>query len=249
MLRSERESVKKGRKRGREMLMHEELRCAFLKGQRNGNWKKLTRIEKAFYRAALSYTMPRRGVGRSIVSESVVNKLLVLIKRLLETPSQRIFKRGFEKAVKLIRKIAIKSGVLLSALNNWLRNPDYIFWLELCRGAHDLKTFRFFPQRAKAKRRILLLLHALVVKSVGAQESSPAGVVSARASETAKFFKDIKLVKPTTWKIKMPETTPFILCIYGGFIEKEIVRTLYSFGLIKSDELLYVEEHNHGEPL
>ena len=111
------------------MLMHEELRCAFLKGQRNGNWKKLTRMEKAFYRAALSYTMPRRGVGRKIVSESVVNKLLVLIKRLLETPSQRIFKRGFEKAVWLIRKIAIKSGVLLSALNNWLRNPDYIFWL------------------------------------------------------------------------------------------------------------------------
>ena len=111
------------------MLMHEELRCVFLKGQRNGNWKKLTRIEKALYRAALSYTMPRRGVGRSIVRESVVNKLLVLIKRLLETPSQRIFKRGFEKAVKLIRKIAIKSGVLLSALNNWLRNPDYIFWL------------------------------------------------------------------------------------------------------------------------
>ena len=109
--------------------MHEELRCAFLKGRRNGNWKKLARMEKALYRVALSYTMPRRGVGRSIVSESVVNKLLILIKKLLETPSQRIFKRGFEKAVKLIRKTAIKSGVLLSALNNWLRNPDYIFWL------------------------------------------------------------------------------------------------------------------------
>ena len=92
--------------------MHEELRCAFLKGQRNGNWKKLARMEKALYRAALSYTMPRRGVGRKIVSESVVNKLLILIKKLLETPSQRIFKRGFERAVWLIRKTAIKSGVL-----------------------------------------------------------------------------------------------------------------------------------------
>ena len=130
LLMSERERAKGGKeKRAREMLMYEELRYAFLKGQRNGNWKKLARMEKAFYRAALSYTMPRRGVGRSIVSESVVNKLLVLIKKLLETPSQRIFKRGFEKAVKLIRKTAIKSGVLLSALNNWLRNPDYIFWL------------------------------------------------------------------------------------------------------------------------
>ena len=68
-------------------------------------------------------------MGRSIVSESVVNKLLILIKKLLETPSQRIFKRGFERAVWLIRKTAIKSRVLLSALNNWLRNPDYIFWL------------------------------------------------------------------------------------------------------------------------
>jgi len=84
------------------MLMHEELMCAFLKGQRNGNWKKLARIEKAFYRAALSYTMPRHGVRRSIVRDSVVNKLLILIKRLLEAPSQRIFKRGFERAARLI---------------------------------------------------------------------------------------------------------------------------------------------------
>jgi len=124
--------VQRGReKRVREMLMYEELRCAFLKGRRNGNWKKLARMEKAFYRAALSYTMPRRGAGRSIVSESVVNKLLILIKKLLETPSQRIFKRGFEKAVWLIREMEGLSvgAVLLSALNNWLRNPDYIFWL------------------------------------------------------------------------------------------------------------------------
>jgi len=111
--------------------MYKELRYAFVKGRRNGNWNRLARMEKALYRAALSYTMPRRGVGRKIVRESVVNKLLVLIKRLLETPSQRIFKRGFEKAVKLIRKIERLSvgAVLLSALNNWLRNPDYIFWL------------------------------------------------------------------------------------------------------------------------
>ena len=113
------------------MSMYKELRYAFVKGRRNGNWNRLARMEKALYRAALSYTMPRRGVGRKIVRESVVNKLLVLIKRLLETPSQRIFKRGFERAVWLIRKIERLSvgAVLLSALNNWLRNPDYIFWL------------------------------------------------------------------------------------------------------------------------
>jgi len=125
-LRSEQESAKGKEKRAREMLMHEELRYAFVKGRRNGNWKKLARMEKALYRAALAYSYERK-----IVSESVVNKLLVLIKRLLETPSQRIFKRGFEKAVWLIREMVglRRSSVLLSALNNWLRNPDYIFWL------------------------------------------------------------------------------------------------------------------------
>ena len=126
-LRSEQESAKGKEKRAREMLMHEELRYAFVKGRRNGNWKKLARMEKALYRAALAYMSG----DRKIVSESVVNKLLILIKKLLETPSQRIFKRGFERAVWLIRKIERLSvgAVQLSALNNWLRNPDYIFWL------------------------------------------------------------------------------------------------------------------------
>ena len=109
------------------MLMHGDLWYAFVKGRRNGNWKKLARMEKALYRAALAYMSG----DRKIVSESVVNKLLILIKKLLETPSQRIFKRGFERAVRLIRKIERLSvgAVLLSALNNWLRNPNYIFWL------------------------------------------------------------------------------------------------------------------------
>jgi len=120
--------LQRGREKGaREMLMHGDLWYAFVKGRRNGNWKKLARMEKALYRAALAYMSG----DRKIVSESVVNKLLILIKKLLETPSQRIFKRGFERAVWLIRKIERLSvgAVQLSALNNWLRNPDYIFWL------------------------------------------------------------------------------------------------------------------------
>jgi len=121
-------SVQRGKEKGaREMLMRGDLWYAFVKGRRNGNWKKLARMEKALYRAALAYMSG----DRKIVSESVVNKLLIIIKKLLETPSQRIFKRGFERAVWLIRKIERLSvgAMLLSALNNWLRNPDYIFWL------------------------------------------------------------------------------------------------------------------------
>ena len=121
-------SVQRGKEKGaREMLMRGDLWYAFVKGRRNGNWKKLARMEKALYRAALAYMSG----DRKIVSESVVNKLLIIIKKLLETPSQRIFKRGFEKAVWLIREMVglRRSSVLLSALNNWLRNPDYIFWL------------------------------------------------------------------------------------------------------------------------
>jgi len=35
------------------MFTHEELLRAFRKGLRNGNWRKLRKVEKALYRAAL----------------------------------------------------------------------------------------------------------------------------------------------------------------------------------------------------
>ncbi len=68
--------------------------------------------------------------GGSIVNGKLVEKFLGLIERLKETKGMRIFKRGFEKAVEMVARYEEK-GVFAWApkLREWLRDPDYIFWL------------------------------------------------------------------------------------------------------------------------
>ena len=107
-------------------ISHTDLYSIFRKGLRNGNWRRLTRIEKAFYRAALWYSK----FHGKLVNALVVEELSLLIEKLKETPGIRIFKKGFEMAVQLLEKYE-KSGVLLWAplLREWLKDPDYITWL------------------------------------------------------------------------------------------------------------------------
>ena len=107
-----------------QMLMHEKLLTSFRKGLRNGNWRKLRRLEKALYMASLWYSR----VKRAIINEQLVKKLLVLVDKLKATSGARIFKRGYEKAVELLSK---GEGVFVWApsLKEWLKDPDYIFWL------------------------------------------------------------------------------------------------------------------------
>jgi hypothetical protein len=59
-----------------------------------------------------------------------VEKLSALIEKLKETKGMRIFKRGFKKAVKLLDK-GEERGVFVwvPRLKDWLKDPDYIFWL------------------------------------------------------------------------------------------------------------------------
>jgi len=57
----------------------------------------------------------------------------------------------------------------------------------------------------------------------------------------------LRLVKPTTWEVQVPKEEPFSLCIYGGFIEKEIAKATYSLGMLDINDLIYTEEHNHGD--
>jgi hypothetical protein len=83
-------------------------------------------LDKALYRASLWYTKRLRG----IVNETLVKKLLVLVKRLGESKGMRIFKKGLKKAVNLL-ETGEETGVFVWAprLRHWLKDPDYIFWL------------------------------------------------------------------------------------------------------------------------
>ena len=113
-------------------LSYEKLLDKLKKGTRKGNWKKLNRREKALYRAAMAYTKSKRWgeMARDIVNRMIVEKLLALIEKLMETPGMRVFKRGFEKAVELLRKSEEKGAFAWAPrLRYWLKDPDYIFWL------------------------------------------------------------------------------------------------------------------------
>jgi hypothetical protein len=107
-------------------ITNEALFASFKKGRRNGNWRKLNRLDKALYRASLWYTKRLGG----IVNGKLVEKLLVLVKRLEETKGMRIFKRGLKKAAKLL-KAREETGLFIWApqLRYWLKDPDHIFWL------------------------------------------------------------------------------------------------------------------------
>ena len=98
------------------------LFASFRRGLRNGNWKKLRANERALFKAALFYL--RR--GGMIVSALVLEKLRFLIAKLNETIGMRIFRRGFERAVGILREC---ENAFMAPLKKWLKDPDYIFWL------------------------------------------------------------------------------------------------------------------------
>jgi hypothetical protein len=106
------------------MFIYKELLRDFRKGQRNGNWRKLRRLEKALFMASLWYSR----VQGVIINEMLVRKLSVLVDKLKETSGARTFKRGYEKANGLLSK---GDGIFAWApsLREWLKDPDYVFWL------------------------------------------------------------------------------------------------------------------------
>ena len=94
-----------------QILRHRALLTWLKKGVRNGNWRKLNRLDRALYRAAMWYAKR----GGSIVDGKLVEKLLGVIERLKETKGMRIFKRGFEKAVVLLEKRGRERDVCMGA--------------------------------------------------------------------------------------------------------------------------------------
>ena len=109
-------------------ICYADLNAPFRRGLRNGNWRKLWFLDKALFRAAMGYAKH----GRSIVNGKLIEKLLGLAARLKETKGMRIFKRGFKRAAEMLEKGEENfEGVFVWAprLKDWLRDPDYIFWL------------------------------------------------------------------------------------------------------------------------
>ena len=110
-------------------ITYEELLASFKKGLRNGNWRKQNHLDKALVRASLWYAKHRG----SIVNTALAEKLSALIEKLKETKGVRIFKRDLKKAAEMLDKGEEEVFRWAPQLKDWLRDPNYIFWLGAAR--------------------------------------------------------------------------------------------------------------------
>jgi hypothetical protein len=120
-----------------QLLTYDRLLQCFRKGVRTKTWRRLHHLAKALFRAALDYL--QRG-GR-ILHESLLVKLERVVEQLTETRAQRIVKRGLAKAAALLSGIKNGSSGWLFALQAWLQDPDYVFWLGRSRERTRKKIF------------------------------------------------------------------------------------------------------------
>ena len=126
------------------VVTHKILVDKLRKGRIRGNWRTLSTTERALLNVSLAYTKPRWELvwlngrkrkiesGRTIVEPRIVQMLEALFVKLLETRGMKIFKRGFEHAVRLLQ--GSSTIVWASSLPQWLKDPDFIFWLGAMRG-------------------------------------------------------------------------------------------------------------------
>ena len=105
-------------------LAYEELIKCWVKGFRNGNIKKLNRLQKALYRACLVYA---RKTGR-IINEFLVGRLKPIMEALTTTFRARALRAGLERLW----------AMLSSSVSEWApqvrvraREESYILWLGL----------------------------------------------------------------------------------------------------------------------
>ena len=110
------------------MFSFKDLCLVKLKGLRNGNWRKLSFLDKGLFECALSLAKIR---GK-IENMNLMVKLAKIIIKLKATIKTEIAKLGLLKAQALKRLYTLK-GVFdwCLSLKNWLNEPSYIFWLGL----------------------------------------------------------------------------------------------------------------------
>ena len=104
-----------------------ELLNLFRKGLRNGSWRRLDRLEKAFYRATLWYAK----VKGEILNSKIISMLLGIAEKLRETLNVKIFRAGLERAEKMAEALEAGAYSWCPSLKAWLKQPTYVFWLGL----------------------------------------------------------------------------------------------------------------------
>jgi hypothetical protein len=89
---------------------------------RRGLWNNLSAIDKAFYIACMKLSKIKKIINKEII-ESVIS-----IMKKLDSFKEKIMKKGKEVAEALLKS---KTATMIPAIKDWLKDPNYIFWLGL----------------------------------------------------------------------------------------------------------------------
>jgi hypothetical protein len=115
--------------KGPNTLSCDYLLSSWKKGFRNGNWKKLSKIEKALYIASLSLAKMR---GK-IVNSRLILELQKIIGKLRETAGGRLMASAYQRAMKLYERFfTIGLFEWAPQVRAWFSDPSYVLWIGLC---------------------------------------------------------------------------------------------------------------------
>jgi len=89
---------------------------------RKGSWNNLSAMDKAFYIACMKLSKIRK-----IINKNIIYALTTIMKKL-DSFKEKIMKKGKEVAEVLSKS---KTAVMMPKIKDWLKDPNYIFWLGL----------------------------------------------------------------------------------------------------------------------
>jgi hypothetical protein len=111
---------------GEQPFSYEDLVKVRLKAFRNGNWRRLKVVEKAFFNASLCLAKLR---GR-IINPSLIKAVKTIISKLLQVPKNMIMQLA-KKHASLLYRLYENNGIFKWApqIKKWFKEPQYLFWL------------------------------------------------------------------------------------------------------------------------
>jgi hypothetical protein len=89
---------------------------------RKGLWNNLSALDKAFYIACMKLSKIKK-----IINKEIIYALITIMKKL-DSFKEKIIKKGKEVAEVLSKS---KTVIMIPTMKDWLRDPNYIFWLGL----------------------------------------------------------------------------------------------------------------------
>jgi hypothetical protein len=89
---------------------------------RRGSWNNLSALDKAFYIACMKLSKIKK-----IINKDIIDALTTIMKKL-DSFKEKIMKKGKEVAEALSKS---KTVMMIYAIKDWLKDPNYIFWLGL----------------------------------------------------------------------------------------------------------------------